>query len=521
VRKAATSLVIVALAGILAISLVPPMDYLPQGNRPMVLSILLTPPGYNPEEIDRIVGRIEKLFLDRPELEHMFAVKLPKDPIVGLIIKPEYSDKHVMRGLVQEFQGAMMQASVPGIIFPVAFQMPLFSSGGFGSGDLEVTIRGPDLGRIEGISNQIQGAAMGMMADAGFTSVQSSYDPGLPELSVTADRDRAAELGMTITDVGYVVGTIVDGTLAGDFREEGREIDLVVTGGEEYRKHTQDILRAPVVTPSGDLIRLGDVASIRFTNGPAKISHTDLDRSIKISINVDPTVPLDEARNKLEAALGPIRESLPGLEYSVDLFGKARDLDMTWAAVQGSFLLAIILVYLLMSALCESFASPFVILLSVPMALTGGVVGVALARAVDPTVKLDVITMLGFVILSGIVVNNAILIVHQSLNNIRAGMASREAVIESVRSRVRPIFMSSTTSIMGMLPLVLAGGSGTELYRGLGAVVVGGLALSTIFTLFLIPCLFSLSLDFRAWLTRAFGIKPLEEALREASSFRV
>ncbi|MEN8149948.1 MAG: efflux RND transporter permease subunit, partial [Planctomycetota bacterium] len=98
---------------------------------------------------------------------------------------------------------------------------------------------------------------------------------------------------------------------------------------------------------------------------------------------------------------------------------------------------------------------------------------------------------------------------------------SRDAVIESVRSRVRPIFMSSTTSIMGMLPLVLSSGSGTELYRGLGAVVVGGLALSTIFTLFLIPCLFSLSLDFRAWLTRAFGLKPLEEALREAHEFRV
>jgi HAE1 family hydrophobic/amphiphilic exporter-1 len=99
-------------------------------------------------------------------------------------------------------------------------------------------------------------------------------------------------------------------------------------------------------------------------------------------------------------------------------------------------------------------------------------------------------------------------------------MASREAIVESVRSRVRPIFMSSTTSIMGMLPLVLAGGSGTELYRGLGAVVVGGLALSTIFTLFLIPSLFSLALDFRAWLSKTFGWKPLEHALRETRAFR-
>jgi len=520
IRKAATSVVIIAVAGFLAFQYAPPLDYLPQGNRPMILFILLTPPGYNPDQIDEIVGRAEELFLERPELESMFAVKMPDDPILGLIVRREDGDKHRMRELVAEYQGMMLRASIPGIIFPVAFQVPLFESGGFGSGDLEVTVRGPDLAKIEEISGRIQGAAMGMMEDAGFTSVQSSYDPGLPEITVTADREKAAALGMTVSDVGYVVGTVVDGSLAGDFREEGREIDLVLVAGKEYRTRTQDILRAPLVTPTGDLIQLGDIAEIAFTDGPARISHTDLDRSITISIRVDPTVPLDEARQKLEAALAPIRKGLPGLEYSLDMIGQARDLDMTWAAVQGSFLLAVVLVFLLMSALFESFASPLVILLSVPMALTGGVFGVAIARAFDPTVNLDVITMLGFVILAGIVVNNAILIVHQSLNNIRAGMASREAVIESVRSRVRPIFMSSTTSIMGMLPLVLSSGSGTELYRGLGAVVVGGLALSTIFTLFLIPCLFSLSLDFRAWLTRTFGMKSLEEALREAHSFK-
>jgi HAE1 family hydrophobic/amphiphilic exporter-1 len=281
-------------------------------------------------------------------------------------------------------------------------------------------------------------------------------------------------------------------------------------------------MEAPLITPSGDLVNLGDVATEELTTGPASIQHTDLDRSVTISYSVDPTVPLDQARRVLaEKVVGPARDALPGPDYTIDLIGKARDLDVTWAAVSGSFALAVIIVYLLMSALFESFASPFVILLSVPMALTGGIAGVAVARAVDPTVKMDVITMLGFVILAGVVVNNAILIVHQSLNNIREGYSSREAVVESVRSRVRPIFMSTTTSIMGMLPLVLAGGAGTELYRGLGAVVVGGLALATFFTLFLIPAMFSLSLDFRAFLTRAFGWKPLEEALRETRAFKV
>jgi len=134
---------------------------------------------------------------------------------------------------------------------------------------------------------------------------------------------------------------------------------------------------------------------------------------------------------------------------------------------------------------------------------------------------MDVITMLGFVILAGVVVNNAILIVHQALNNMRAGMEPRPALLESVRSRVRPIFMSTTTSVMGMLPLVLSGGAGTELYRGLGAVVVGGLALSTVFTLFLIPALFSLSLDLRKFVAKPFKLKPLTESLRESQNWSV
>jgi HAE1 family hydrophobic/amphiphilic exporter-1 len=129
--------------------------------------------------------------------------------------------------------------------------------------------------------------------------------------------------------------------------------------------------------------------------------------------------------------------------------------------------------------------------------------------------------MLGFVILAGTVVNNAILIVHQALNNIRYGMHEREALIESVRTRIRPIFMSTLTSVFGMLPLVLSGGSGTELYKGLGAVVTGGLTLSTVFTLFLIPCVFYLFLGARERITNRLGMKSFEDALRHAQDFKV
>jgi HAE1 family hydrophobic/amphiphilic exporter-1 len=157
-----------------------------------------------------------------------------------------------------------------------------------------------------------------------------------------------------------------------------------------------------------------------------------------------------------------------------------------------------------MAALFESFLHPLVIMFSVPLAALGGFLGLAALNTFITFQALDILTMLGFIILVGTVVNNAILIVHQALNHIREeNMAPREAIRESTRTRIRPIFMSVSTSVFGMLPLVLFPGAGSELYRGLGSVVVGGLVLSTVFTLFLVPALFSLVLDARNALARS------------------
>ena len=191
--------------------------------------------------------------------------------------------------------------------------------------------------------------------------------------------------------------------------------------------------------------------------------------------------------------------------------------------LESRMFLALLITYLLMAALFESFLYPLVIMCSVPLAAVGGFVALAIVHEVSirdiaaPIQQLDVVTMLGFVILIGIVVNNAILIVHQSLNLIRNhGRDPQAAIPEAVKSRVRPIFMSTATSIFGMLPLVLLPGAGSELYRGLGSVVIGGLALSTVFTLVLVPALFSMTVDARRRFSRLFGgpesAKPAEES---------
>jgi HAE1 family hydrophobic/amphiphilic exporter-1 len=162
-----------------------------------------------------------------------------------------------------------------------------------------------------------------------------------------------------------------------------------------------------------------------------------------------------------------------------------------------------------MCSLYESFAYPFIIIFSIPPALVGGVLGLSILHAIEPTVKMDIIAMLGFIIMAGIVLNSAILLVEQALNHMQEGMAPQDAIIESAHNRLRPIFMTAS-SLLGFIPLVVSSGAGSELYRGMGAVQLGGMLLSTLFTLLLVPTVFSLWIDLRDGILSLLGKKPPE-----------
>lgn len=211
----------------------------------------------------------------------------------------------------------------------------------------------------------------------------------------------------------------------------------------------------------------------------------------------------------------PLRESgrLGGL-FDINLSGTADDLTKLRGELAGDFHLALVLTYLLLAALFQSFTYPLVVMLTVPLATCGGVLGLNLVRLFNSSQQLDILTMLGFVILVGTVVNNSILIVYYAIQQMREGMTPREAVKESVRVRVRPILMSTGTSVLGMLPLIVMPGAGSELYRGLGSVVVGGLALSTVITLLLTPLVFSFAIEAVVRLRALFGLR--EQAVSTA-----
>ncbi|MCK4728443.1 MAG: efflux RND transporter permease subunit, partial [Desulfobacterales bacterium] len=288
------------------------------------------------------------------------------------------------------------------------------------------------------------------------------------------------------------------------------EIDLVVKGEEAQLKRTQDLAGLLIQTPKGERVTLGSLADIRLEEGPTQINHIDSERAITIQVIPPREIPLETAMATVrDQVVGPLKASGElGTLYRIDLSGTADDLTRTRSALQWNFILAIVISYLLMSALFENFFYPFIIMFSVPLAAAGGFIGLLLINVFITYQALDIITMLGFVILVGIVVNNAILIVHQALNNMRYGnMASREAIRESVRSRIRPIYMSSVTSVFAMIPLILTPGAGSEFYRGLGSVVVGGLLISTVFTIFLVPALLSLVLDMSAAIKKGLRVR--------------
>ncbi len=505
-RRIVVAVSIVLAAVLLSYVFMPPIDYLPQGNRNLIFVLIRTTPGLNIAQREALLKEFERRFA-LPEIYRMFAVARVENTIMGAIIKEEYHTLSGMRQVIAKMRGRAK--GVPGTEGVFITQSPLFRRRGsfIGGTNLEVDVKGDSLEQIHAISERLQ-ADLRQLAQVNF--VNTSFEAGNPELQIRVDRSKAAQLGLSAREVGYVVETMVHGTEAGVFRERGKELDIILKGSLQEMRRTQDLDQIVFFTPAGRLVKLSDIAAVRFDTGPTKVEHIDRDRAIKLTVNLKGEVPLEKAVQLVEQVVEPVRRALP-LGTTIDVAGQARDLSIAWNSIKWSFLLALVVIYLLMCSLFESWSYPFIIMFTVPLAATGGVLAVRLANAFEPSIKMDVMTMLGFVILAGIVVNNAILIVHQSLNNMREGWQPQEAILESVRTRIRPIFMTTATTVFGMLPLVFARGSGSELYRGLGSAVLGGLVVSSVFTLILIPTLYSLWMDAKVAVAARLERKPTKE----------
>lgn len=481
-----------ALAAV-ALWLLPPMEYLPTGNRNFLFGALIPPPSYSVPEMSAIGEAFQAGLRDytgpdaprEPRISRSFFVARPGLAFMG----GEALDPDRIGDLVALYRGK--QKDIPGVL-GVASQASLFGRGLASSRSIDVDITGSDLDVLAEVGGRMMGLVRDALPDAQVRPIPT-LDAGAPEFQLEPRRDELARHGMTGAQLGAAVDALIDGRIVGELARGGQpKLDVVIrpVGGG---LSSPDALRAaPIATGRGAVVPLGTLADIHERNGPTQILRIERRRGLTIRVSPPDGVALEDAIATLRAdVLAPLRDGLPP-DVQFKLAGTADKLAQAQQRMLGVLLLALIISYLLLAALFEDLLAPAVVLVTVPLAAAGGVAGLRLVDAALSPQPLDMMTALGFVILLGVVVNNAILVVDGALARLREGMGLAQAVGAAVERRTRPIAMSTLTSLAGLLPLVLLPGSGSELYRGVGAIVLGGLGLSTVLTLIVIPAVFSL-----------------------------
>lgn len=525
VRRLGIVAILVGASSLLAWAMWPKVEYLPTGNRNLVFGIILPPPGYNLDQLVSLGETVEKGLepywnvdpgtpeaekLPFPVIEDFFFVARGRQVFMGLRANDPTRAKELEPLVFSVGSG------LPGAM-AVAKQSSIFEQGLSAGRTIDVEITGPEVTKLVALGGQVLGQVMPLLPGAQAIP-QPSLDLSNPEVHITPKLVQAADMRINTTDLGFTANALIDGAYVSDYYLNGKKIDLTVMGESRYAQTTQDVQALPIATPMGQLVPLSAVADVELSSGPEQINRRERERAITIQVTPPATMPLEDAMDKIRDQIVAPMIAAGQLEggYHIELAGTADKLRETWQALRFSILLACIITYLLMAALFESWLYPFVIILTVPLGAVGGVLGLQLLNVylrftLDFYVPqtLDVLTMLGFVILIGTVVNNPILIVHQSLNHMREdGMSPSDAIVESVRTRIRPILMTAVTTVLGLLPLVLFPGAGSELYRGLGAVLLGGLIASTVLPLVMVPALFSLTMEAKAWLVRLIFGQP-------------
>jgi HAE1 family hydrophobic/amphiphilic exporter-1 len=375
-----------------------------------------------------------------------------------------------------------------------------FGPGSFGGqGDIDIQLFGYDVQVAKALAEQVQREVLKI---PNVTSAQSSLEDGKPELQIHFHRDRIRALGLTPFMIGNTISAAFKGTRASLYRDQGSEYNILVRFQERYRNkllHLNDLL---ITTPAGKTIPLKSLADVRMALSPVKIDRQDQQRVATVAVNVLPGTlgkVIEEVRKVMDGKI-----NMPS-DFFYRIGGKAEDFITSFGWLGVAFLVSVLLVYMVMASQFESLFAPFVIIFSIPLSAIGVIVALAITRT-----PLSIMALIGVVMLVGIVVNNAIVLI-DFIIQIRQerDISVTEAALEAGRVRLRPILMTSLTTILGMLPISLGLGEGSENWVGLGRVVMGGMISSTVLTLVIVPVFYcSLSLTFERigrFFSRLFG----------------
>jgi len=470
-----------ASATLLTIVLLPPADYLPKGKQNWIFAFINMPPGQSVTTANdefktvldtRMSGYLED---DSPyPVESYFFGTFGGGGFLGVFV----SDADQVDSFIDLLNSEILAGFPDTMAF--ANRRGIFERLSGGS-DIELNIQSRDMESMLLAAKAGMGAIGEMLPGAQARPVPG-VDFAEPELRLIPNERRITEAGWNRRQMSTVVQALGDGVYVGDYFDGDRRRDIVLRA--KNWTSPEQLGATPLATPNGGIQTVDQLIRMERTAGPSQVRRVDRRRTITLSVTPPRGMSLEEAVRILQRDVEPvIMQNLPD-EGEVSYYGSADDLKIALKNMASSFTLAILILYLLVSALFRSFKDGVLVLLALPLATVGGVV---LLRIVN--VPMDLLTMIGFITLLGLVVNNAILLVHQTRSAERSGLRRRDAVEQAIRRRLRPILMSTLTSLFGMLPLLLVPGPGSEVYQGLAAVIVGGMAVSALFTLIFLPSL--------------------------------
>ncbi len=492
------------------IRLTPPAEYLPEGEEAKTFSIMIAPPGYSLREMEKIALEIQADLLPaltadpadfdagRDSIPALERVSIGVQPESMRIISVTKNPRHI--DALMDYLDARF-AMVPGMR-AFSSRGSIISSNDGGTRAVALDISGAELPEIYQTASRVNRIAAEKIPDARINSTPSSLTLGQPLLEICPRWERLEELGFNARDFGFAVSALSDGAFVDEFFLGDDKIDIFLFGSNADRQSLDRLPDLPLHTPQGSVVPLGSVADITETADTAEIRRVNGRRTVTLYIVPPRSIALETAvdtvRNEIVL---PLRQQggMPA-GVNIDLTGASDQLDAIRRSLGSNMWIAVALCYLQLVVIYRHWGSPFLILITVPLGISGGIGGLWLLNLIGGllpiigipaiTQPFDMITMLGFLILLGTAVNNPILIVDLALRNVRdEGMSPVEGVRAAISSRLRPILMTTCTTIMGLAPLVFIPGAGTELYRGLGAIVLFGLAFSTIITLTFLPCL--------------------------------
>ena len=481
---------LLVLPALLTWLLAPKMDFLPQADSDGIQVFFSLPEGIPLRTIENeLVAEVIRRF--QPHVDGQASPGIRGYNLysfgstsTGVYIYP--SDPREAPELIRQLREEIL-VGLPGTK-PFVSRASLLNIGISGGRNINIDLQGPDLAPL------MEAARVGQEAmTERFSEWSVRAMPGVtlskPELQLIPDDIRIAQAGLDRGAVADAVRAFTGGLGAGRYFDGNEGLDVLIWSGEWTTP--EDLAGLPIYTPQSGIQVIGELASIHRSVGPTQLRRVNGQRTITLQVLPPPDMTIEDALNTIRSEIGPELEAALPAEAEIYYRGTADQLASAVSDMARNFVLAVLILALIMAAMFGSVRDSMIVLLVMPLAVVGGVIGLRVLNLFTYQ-ALELLTMIGFIILLGLVVNNAILLVHQTRAAERDGADRATAVAQAIRIRARPIFMSTLTSICGMLPLMLVPGIGSEIYRGLATVIVGGMSVSAIFTLLLLPSILRL-----------------------------